>query len=292
MKQILKLSIVFIIILILSIFAGVYFTSSSYNNIIFVDKIEMRSIIDGSPFFSRMSPLDLKVRNVTHIEHYKMNYYNNIQNFTDKEKKYLENLVSIVEKHTHPYKNISKIKWKFCKVSSNIENGFPHTIRDVIVLSENFLNSSTFTDNDKGMTILHEKIHIFQRQNPIETHDFIKTILGMDVYVVKDTDFAYNFLENRRNNPDINNLSYSKNNFIIVQLYAKDPKTLSDSSPFKISINEESISPVTNIDLNVPEYVKQLEHPYEIMACYIPPIIFKTESPINATIQEWLIKNF
>lgn len=279
MKLISSLIIMMLLCLLL---LGLFLYKNKNQPVVFVDKPYMQKVVNTSAFFQRMSVLDLKVRNASTVDGYRTFYMDNIQAFTDKDKSYISELVNIVNNHTsNTYPEISKIPWKFAKVSTHVEAGYPHTLDDVIVLSDVFLTSHNATE-EKAMTLLHEKIHIYQRKYPYDTHKFIMDVLGMNPYTGKAVQ-----QERKRNNPDINNISYGKNNFYITQLYDANPSSIADSKPYKISTINQSITLLEHAELELPEYIKQIEHPYEIMACYIPPIVFNKEIA-NPAAQQWL----
>ena len=55
---------------------------------------------------------------------------------------------------------LRKYPWKFIIVKDNIENGFPHTIYDTIILPEHCFLSPNVE------TIIHERIHVIQKLHP------------------------------------------------------------------------------------------------------------------------------
>ena len=206
--------------------------------------------ISKSPYFARMTPVDLYARKATSKTEYINTYIAAFMEFTPAEKDRLTKLVSMI--HYAPH-----VPWKFAKVSSAIEKGFPHTLEDVIVLSD---TSLAHDDRSLTETLIHEKVHILQRREPAHAADYIKR-WGF----IKSGHITH---PSKRNNPDLPEENYAfLPNTAIMQLYNSDrPSSISDSQPFIVSMHE--IQPFHNTG-NLPSYVHQLEHPYEIMATVI-----------------------
>lgn len=222
-----------------------------YNNKTFIiSKEYFKNIINDSIFFERMTEIDLYARKTETKEKYKEKYYNNIENFTNEQIKELNNYINEIDNK----KILINIPWKFIKLNTNIEGGYPHTLGDVIILSDNFFK---FNNKIKNEILIHEKIHIFQRLYPIETNEFIKK-MGFNVICNIDK------FPLRRNNPDINGFCYEKNNKIYIQLYNnKTPYGLQDSNTYLLSINNNEIEIIDKYN------EIQYEHPYELMASYV-----------------------
>jgi hypothetical protein len=230
----------------------------------------MKNTINKSVYFDKMSRLDLIARKSVSSEDYKKKYYNSLIAFNNADKSKLERCIKNIDHKIRKYKNVYAIDWKFAKVSNDIELGYPHTLEDTIVLSPKFLE----TPEDQMMiTLLHEKMHIYQRKYPLETEELILNVLEYKIKSVNS-----NILELSRNNPDINNLNYGKDDYVILQIYNSfSPKDISDSRLVKVT--DKNIQDYTpdKQDENMQHMHVQYEHPYEIMACYLPHIIIKGE---------------
>lgn len=250
---------------------------------IYISRDYINNIIDDSNYFNRMNNIDLLARNVNSIEAYIKLYKDSIKDFSLDEKKSLSTVCKIIDEYTNKTNKFSKIPWKFAKQSNDIENGWPHTLGDAIILSSDFFK---LNNKIQVKTLLHEKIHIYQRFYPIETNKlFIE-------WNFKPTDKIKN-IQLARNNPDINDFIYEKEGKIVVQLYnSNNPKGIEDSSPYLYNDNPKKI---TAKELNIPSVALQYEHPNEIMATLLPDIIInnfddKTDF-VHKTI-EWINKYF
>jgi flagellar basal body-associated protein FliL len=179
---------------------------------------------DNDRYVRNLTELDLHARNVkTHIE-----YLNNIEDtaisFTEDEK---ESLV-ICAKNADEYlrneafkelkygdalngNKIADIKWIFANTYTNYfnevikenEQGLPHTRENIIFLSKNVLKNDTSNLLNLTNTLIHEKIHIYQRYNP---DIFAKIIKDMGLKELNKATFKY--AKYIRSNPDTNDKIY------------------------------------------------------------------------------------
>ena len=176
---------------------------------------------DNDGYVRNLTELDLHARNVkTHID-----YLNNIDDttvsFTDEEKKLLVKCANNADKYLRiekfaelnygkhlDGKQIANIKWIFANTYANYskdvikeyEQGLPHTRENIILLSKNVLK---YNELDLTSTLIHEKIHIYQRYNP-ELFDKIIKEMGLKEIGKK----SFRHAKYIRSNPDTNNKLY------------------------------------------------------------------------------------
>jgi hypothetical protein len=151
---------------------------------------------------------------------------------------------------------LKNLPWIFIKTNSKAyEDGLPHTRGpNVICLSTQTLRSK----NDVlARTLLHEKIHIYQRIYPIHTADAIKAA-GYNKTNIKRTSILL-----ARANPDLDEWIYEDTN--------KNPMIFVYNSATPSGINDIS-------DSNGVQ-----EHPYETMAYLIANKI-ETKETINVSL--------
>jgi hypothetical protein len=182
----------------------------------------------------------------------------------------------------HGYHSFRALPWKFAKVKEYIENGYPHTLEDTIIISDELLNRS---EAEVVKTLIHEKVHIFQRLYPQKVRELLKDWNMKHYNNVPEEVFA-----RMRANPDLDPFIYvhTPSSFAMVQLYnTPTPKALRDSQAVMSSIENSTNSiPATNKAIGLPDALPcQLEHPYEIMACLIAELL------TNPTIAEEQKKN-
>lgn len=176
---------------------------------------------DNDGYVRNLTELDLLARNVkTHID-----YLNKIDNttisFTEDEKKLLVKCANNADKYLRAEKfaeikygkhldgkEIAGIKWVFANTYANYskdvlkeyEQGLPHTRENIILLSKNVLK---YNELDLTSTLIHEKIHIYQRYNP-ELFDKIIKEMGLKELDKK----SFRHAKYIRSNPDTNNKLY------------------------------------------------------------------------------------
>jgi hypothetical protein len=251
------MTIIYIFIFLFIFLFLYYLLFRNISNIKYLSIDEFKSITNSSDFFNNMNSSDLIVRKSNNSNEYLKKYQLGYRAFTIKQKTILENIINIIENKIDKYNNFKNIKWIFVKIDINLENSFPHTIENVIVLSNNFFY---YSFESQINTIIHEKVHIYQRIYP----EYINILYNK--WGFKKTDITIN---NNRNNPDIK-YYYSYNNNLLIQLYVNNPKELYDSNTFFINLeNNNKIIIDKNIikQYNLPDiYINKLEHPNEIMA--------------------------
>lgn len=250
----------------------------------FVTKTYMLDVIDKSPFFNNMSPVDLVARKADSAAEYKSIYKKHVIEFTNTEKRRLTQI-------TKDFPHLQNIPWKFAKVSDKIENAYPHTLQDVIILPVSFFMKG---DAKSIMaTLVHEKIHVYQRLYPKETLALL-TRLG---FVQADPRHLPEEISRmRRNNPDIQGV-FHFNNTISVQVYTSvRPASLADSKTVLYDFKKGVVVDDNIYGRFIPYYINQKEHPYEIMAVLIPKILLgeqHKDDMFNTALewcQEYIIK--
>lgn len=255
----------YIATLILFIFTCVYLVfrklSHARPRTEWVSKVYFQETVDASPYFDNMNNFDLKVRGALTRKAYKNMYLQGFMNFSTNQRKIIENCLTIANNKLHKnFARLYSIPWKLAKIDASLENGFPHTLGDVIILSDAFFSRPI---GDMTATLIHEKVHVFQRLYPKETLEIVKS-MGFQTYDIDKKTLRY------RSNPDLPHTCYGTHDGPIVQLYNDNPVTLFDSRPILITPTKEIT--ITSHDLGLPSYVHQVEHPYEIMASIIPEL--------------------
>jgi hypothetical protein len=233
---------------------------------------------DSDAYVRNMSALDLHAR---HAKTY-MDYIDNIEDtaitFTAEEKELLgkcadkaDNYFKMGQFKELEYANhingndIAGIKWIFANTYANqfndkikeYEEGLPHTRENIIFVSKNVLK---YDELNLTNTLIHEKIHIYQRYN---SNIFDKIIKDMGLLEIDKK--AYKSAKYIRSNPDTNSKIYyaaanSANSAMVsdanvmVCLYRND--------------NPNSINDVIHKNYS-------MEHPYEKIAYEIAENYYK-----------------
>lgn len=169
------------------------------------------------------------------------------------------------------YKRLFSIEWKFIFLDADhfIENTFPHTHSDTIFLHSNHFN---LRKKSRISTIIHEKIHVYQRLFPIPYHKML-----FDVYKLKIHSYlpTHPKIDQIRKNPDNNWLVYKDGNEIILPLIKENATTLSDVVYTKLNNNKVE-SKYASLPLN--------EHPNETFAYFITEMILTKNVPYDIKI--------
>lgn len=237
-----------------------------FSQSLFASSRDMEVIVRDSPYFKRMNDRDLFARGAFSPNNYRQLYMRGLREFTDQERATLSELIERIDIRLGTRtQRLHAIPWKFAKVATDVERGWPHTLQDVIVLSSDFF--ATKNDIDSQMeTLLHEKIHIYQRSNP----DMVKRLI-MDDWGFEKVDMPESVSVLTRNNPDIEGF-YSFKGLTYAQFYTHQrPTSIAVSQPMSFS----STSPLS-ADLSglpYPSYVQQREHPYEAMAIMVARLL-------------------
>lgn len=299
-----------------------YDANQEYTNfdIFFLSKLAFEKNAMLSPFFSGITRIDGVARNLPPFdrvdllrEYYISKYLASYIPLTKNEKDRIVNIIKAINTILvkMEFKSFKNLPWKIVKIDLNIENGYPHTIGDMIVISDALL---TRNDEDILKILLHEKVHVYQRANPIVFGNLVSE-LGFKQVETSE----WNSVDKRiktliRSNPDLDSAYYvhTPTNKILLQLYNSDrPNSLADSTTKMINPQdancwskdtgyEWTCQVATNELLGLPPKIPcQLEHPYEIVACIIAELVvnpstFKKnkKNDFFVSIVRWMIKNF
>jgi hypothetical protein len=232
---------------------------------------------DSDRYVRNMSALDLHAR---HAKTY-IDYLNNIEDtaitFTAEEKELLgkcadkaDNYFKMEQFKELEYVNhingndIAGIKWVFANTYANhfndtikeYEEGLPHTRENIIFVSKNVLK---YDELNLTNTLIHEKIHIYQRYNSVLFENIIK-----DMGLIEIDKKAYKSAKYIRSNPDTNSKIY----------YAPDNTKKGIATDANVMVclyrnnNPNSINDVIHKNYST-------EHPYEKIAYEIAENYYK-----------------
>lgn len=218
----------------------------------FPSKAQVAPLISKDLFFHRLSKTDLCVRRHSNQQAYLQTYIDSIQPFSMNEKELLTKSCRALDDKCKSM-NLTKllqIPWTLVKVSSTIENGYPHTLGSYIMLPDGFCNAGSVLN--QMQTLMHEKIHVYQRLFPFETSILIVNFWHYNVVNVR------HHFKRIRGNPDVDEFVYSRNG------------DYGDTCTYEYSEEASSISEVVKKGC-----ANEYEHPYEKMAYTISEMILK-----------------
>lgn len=190
---------------------------------------------------------------------------------SESEKRVLHTDVEKASALLKPYRRLHRIPWKFAlvKQSCDIENNYPHTHADTIFLPSMYFSLTT---DQRTKLLIHEKVHIYQRYNPIPYNKIILKHFGYAVhgYIPSHPDF-----DRVRANPDTNDIIYCLDKKYVLPLLHPNAKRLSNVRIQQYAVKSYSKPHPSHVDFTS-------EHPNEILAYYLENAI-----PLNSVPSEW-----
>ena len=195
-NYIIILVLVLISIIVSNVSRNEHFTAGAENTLIsFPNEHAVMTALLKSNYLKGFNHSDMVARGLSNgvLDH----YMNNIDCEPIGEYRFtLESMVTKIYSELHPgdKKRFITMPWKFT-IFNRLENDFPHTHQDIIFIPLGIINS---TQNNR-ITLVHEKVHIFQKQSPeifedlYENYWHFKKISG---------EFLTNLPFDIRSNPD------------------------------------------------------------------------------------------
>jgi hypothetical protein len=208
------------------------------------DELYNYLIKDTDKYYESFSNLDLSVRGLKNLEDYKDKIKEACHECDNNIIKQLNKNINKADDLLREYKctgfdgeKCANIKWKIGIVDGkSYEGGYPHTRHDVIILPLNLITTNSFIN-----TLIHEKIHVYQKLYPEDIEEYLKEN-GFSQYKLRKDE------EMTRANPDMNEYLYKdKENKIMMAKYNNNPKSLMDVTVY-------------------PNNNYNYEHPFEYMA--------------------------
>ena len=169
-------------------------------------------IADEDGYVDSLTPMDLNKRNVQSKDDYIENIKESAKDFTDFEKKIIEESVIEAQEYLEELESvfietelISSLNWNFSITENGqYEMGLPHTRSDVIFLTSEVIRNEKFVN-----TLIHEKIHVYQR---VHKNLFQEALRKNGYEVIGRRDER----KDLRSNPDLDEFMYMKHDKIYV----------------------------------------------------------------------------
>jgi hypothetical protein len=243
---------------------------------IYLSPTEAYDNIERSNYINNFTKMDVKIRGCHNIRECKRIYKQNMIEFTDSEKAILEENVKVANEKIKILKNLYNVPWKFAKTTEKIDNGLPHTHLDTIYLSNLYFNNPSIS------TLIHEKIHLYQKSKPIQTYNLYK------LYGYERINKTHDKM--RRSNPDLDEYDYIKNGKVIYSVYKDNATKLTDiklKNSYNGSYNNNHKNNDINNDINNLN-PSHNEHPDEYFAYIITDKIMKGFSENDANLISYL----
>lgn len=205
---------------------------------------------DEDGYIRSLTQADLHARNAHTHEEYIRNCSSSSHDASHDELKTIYTSIAQVDRFLRSNPNIpiscaklNAIPWKIAITQGRkYENGYPHTRMDVILIDESSIN-----DPDFVATLLHEKVHIYQRKYSEDVYEWLAKT-GYKRSVLRS---SYPLA---RANPDLDQWVYI------------DPTTKKEMVALYNSAKPKSIS-----DVQLVNYA--FEHPFEYLAYQIGDLL-------------------
>lgn len=264
-----------------------------------IKKFRLNEIYARTTYYGSSSNIN-NMRNIA-----KKIYTKNTINFTEVDKFKINNNLNSLNKRIIDFNNKNNTNipvmktWNLIKISSNMDWGFPYTINNYIVISDDFITNTT--TKQMLSTLFHEQFHIYQRKYPMI---FKKLYSQWNFKYIKNFKLPSKIDDYIITNPDAPNNDYifklNKNNYLLPILILdknNNDNHLSKCIYLKKNKNLFSIKSSKLFNLkDIPNYytrfykIHQNYHPNEIFANLMSKIVFQKLQLNNS--DHKLIKKF
>lgn len=233
--------ILFVVVIVISLFMPRKLRETfASRGITFMTSTETAAFLreDADGYVQAFTETDLYARKASSASEYIERAAAASASVSDKHKTRIAQLTQDVDAHLTRLglTKMAEIPWVFAFTQGDVyENGYPHTRRNVV-----FLSTYELDRIDLGRTLLHEKVHVYQRMYPMDMQQYLQ-------------DNQYQRHKQRRSvpmaraNPDLDDWIYI------------DPTT---GKPMIAIYTSKKPSSISDVMLENPSF----EHPYEKMA--------------------------
>ncbi len=162
----------------------------------------------------------------------------------------------------HGCRLLLRVPWKFVRIApAQAANDLPHTLGDSIVLGPSFFAQAP---QAQLVTLIHEKIHVFQKLLPAQAGLFIASVLGY--YHSAPCPGGLRQVLRMRCNPDLDSRLYSRDGlWFPFEQYHVRPHSLRDASLACVRMCQGCGSPA-EVSPRAADHGYRYEHPLEEMA--------------------------
>lgn len=198
-------------------------------------------------FICKLNDSNLKARGCQSIVEYFERYSQLLLYFSTNERRRIRRLCDAARRKCVERRMgfLLNVEWKFCKCDNMLEDGYPHTVGDTVVLPEHVLQ---YTDDGLTQLIVHEITHVFQRELPAYAAEEVRNLGFLPVRRWGE------HRESLRANPDTDDLIYAFNDIECNPVLRQGATSLSE------------ICLLPNFQYPGFGHIRNPEHPFEILA--------------------------
>lgn len=187
------------------------------------------------------------------------------------------------------YKVFDKPSWQIRMSINNLENNYPYTLDETIIIPFTLLNDYyqiyKYTNNLSDTfleTLIHEMIHIIQRKNQTKFNDFYRKNYIFLGKMINDNELPNELKKKYFTNPDSNNTIwyYNIDGYTYIPICELDSNKNISQIGYKITNIDETIDLSRNTTLKKYN-ASSLYHPNEIFACSVSKSIIKGDISNN-----------
>lgn len=250
------------IVLLVAILLGALFWFATYKKsevykplpVHLIDQEQVKQMFqhDFDGYASSLNQVNLEACGVADKEDLIAKWTQSVAKWTTQDQKLLQDAAQIADYAINmqlqdPFKaQMNSIQWKIAKtIHPYYLDGLPHTRGDIIFLTDKIL--STSSPSVLARILVHEKVHLWQRKYPKEMEGWMQRIGFNPVKLIQEDPL-------QRSNPDVNKMLYS------------------DSQQNLLGVRFRNANPM---DLHDVDYVRKMDHPYELFAYQVEKIIDK-----------------
>ena len=230
----------------------------------------------AAAFIKTLSASDLHARNAPSVEAYMRQYASSVETAPSvaQTTKLARTITMCDALAAHTFPMLLRAPWNVAIFRGRgAENGFPHTHGALILIPDTLLSRPELAE-----TLLHEKVHIFQRLFPRETQALFARYLSLKRVRTRVDPAPDPAPDLARANPDLDGHLYARVDGSTCYQKFDDatPRNLASSRVY-----------CTSSTLTTPEH----EHPNETMAYAIARILVKGpdhKNPIHSAVGAWM----
>ena len=223
-----------------------------------VGPVETSKIFNRSGLLERMGPKNLRARSVETREEYRRAYRSGLYDWKDVPTPLRQRAVRLMDVARRKCRDagfdaLGGMRWRMTLSGRRAENGWAHTVGDVMVIPLRALEKRP--DGDLVRLFVHEAVHVAQRKDPEGALDLVVGKWGFRPLGPEEAAARAGRLGEARVNPDTDHRVYSLDGRVCHPVFHGTPSGLAD-----VQLRPDS---------HHPRFLRTAdnhEHPFEIMA--------------------------